>query len=223
MKQRRIKVAIAEKHTLIREGFCHIINGFSGFHIVFTASNEQELTAYLTPVKNRPDICLIDTHLPDDNGYEIVHRLKKTFPEVKMLMISVSDSPLVLVHALKQGADGLLLRQQDEHALLEALLALYNDTRYVPPMIERQIKRLRDTAPNLYDGLSKITENEIRFISYCCTEMPYAEIATAMGLRPRTAAGYKDSLYRKIGVSARTELARLGVQSGLSLTTCMAV
>lgn len=208
-----IKIAIAEDHKIVRKAIANFIQGFGGFEILLHAVNGQDLIRQLEIAPVPPDICVLDINMPELNGFETLLLLKDKFPEIRVLILSMYEHEQTIIKAFSNGAKGYLPKDSEPLDLKQALLSIYEGDLYHPDL----------KASHFYTYLSgkhepslpRITEKEMQFLPYCCTELSYKEIGQKMGVALRTVQGYRDSLFDKLNLRTRTGLAMYAITAGL--------
>ncbi len=221
-----IKLGIVDDHNLFRKGLIKLINmgdAESRYSILFEAENGYDLKDKLNR-KNLPDIILMDIDMPDMDGYETVDWLLRSFPEIRILVISMFESKDKILRMLKLKVKGYLTKDievEDIHNALEAIAAggvYYADQ--VSAVMAEVIWSDEETKNNPADPkdeaiLAKLTENEREFIKLSCTELTYLQISEKMQLSVKTIEGYRESLFLRFKVKNRVSLAMYAVRNGL--------
>ena len=87
-----IKIALADDHTILRKGLAEILSKFDNFEVVMEAGDGQELVDKLKTAKTLPDICILDINMPVMNGYETANAIRKTWPDMNILALSMYDT-----------------------------------------------------------------------------------------------------------------------------------
>lgn len=211
MKDRTIEVAIADDHALMLEGLAKIISVRAEFRVGIKARNGKELLARLKTTDTLPDVLLLDINMPVMNGYETMKAMKETYPSVKVLAISMYESDFSIIQMFSLGAGGYFEKGDDSEQLFQALLKVYHEELYFPKELSRKVMdRIQTGKP-----ITGITRREQEFISYCCTELTYKEIAEAMHIGERTVHGYRDALFEKLNIRSRQGLVIFAMSSGL--------
>lgn len=222
----QLKIAIVDDHNLFRKGLIKLINlgdTNNRYTILFEAENGVELKEKLSP-KCLPDIVLMDIEMPDMDGFETVSWLKKYYPDISILVVSMFESEEAIVRMVRLGVHGYLSKDievEDMHKALEALAA---KKIYFSDMVTTALANVvqnggpsdatNKTAENksLWESIS---ENERIFLNYACTELTYAEIADKMKLSPKTIDGYRETLFLRFRVKSRVSLAMFAVKNNL--------
>jgi len=206
----RIKVAIADDHTLLRKGLIDLINSFGTFSVITEAGNGLQLIQELQQSQILPDICILDINMPELDGFGTLVKIRANWPDIKVLALSMYNNEFTIIRMLKAGANGYLLKNCDPAEFQKALLAIHERGFYDEGAIEKNILN-----KSLRDELVSITPKELEFLQLCCSELAYKEIADKMHISPRTVEDYRDNLFRKLKVNTRTGLVLYAVKAGL--------
>lgn len=205
-----IKVAIADDHALFRKGISELIKTFPGFTVIMDVSNGKELISTIEASFAHPDICLLDVNMPEMTGFETLQILKAKWHHIKVLILTMYDNEFSIIRLLKLGANGYLKKDSDLKELHNALLELQHNNYYysddIPGSLFFKAKNERTLS---------ITEKEITFLSYCCSDLTYKEIGEKMGVSNRTIEGYRNNLFEKLNINSRTGLAIYALRAGI--------
>ena len=205
-------VALVDDQTMIRSGLVELINTFQDYRVLFHAGNFEELIQSLDGTEI-PDVLLLDINLPDKNGYEIAQWLRQHRPEIKLCALSMYDNELSIIRMLKNGVRGYLLKASPVHELRSALDSIvqkgYHYSELLTGHLLHSVQHYGKTNGHDFE----LTEREITFLKYACTEMTYKEIGTKMFLSARTIDGYRDKLCEKLGVSSRIGLVLYAIRN----------
>ena len=200
-----IKVALVDDHAILRKSLAVLIGMLQDFVIVIEAGNGEEFIKQLQ-VNEKPDIVLLDITMPIMDGVETARWIKENEPSIKVVALSMLNNDLVIIRMLKNGARGYLLKDSEPAELKSALLQVFEKGYYyneyiLPKMTSYHTKEIPIKSS------TTISENELVFLKWVCTELSYKEIANKMCLSPRTIDGYRDSLFQKLQVGTRVGLA----------------
>jgi two-component system invasion response regulator UvrY len=203
----RCKVALADDHVLIRSAVAALINTFEDFCVVCQADNGLQLLQRIRS-GSVPDIVLLDIEMPELDGFETARLLRESYPAVKVLALSMYDNEQAIIHMLKNGARGYILKDAEPRQLKEALTMLRNKDYYYSDLVTGTlIHSMADTHTDHSPvGPEQLNERESTFLKYACTELSYKQIADRMSLSPRTVDGYRDHLFLKLHVKSRVGL-----------------
>jgi DNA-binding NarL/FixJ family response regulator len=133
------RVLIVDDHAFIRRGVRSILESAPEWQVCGEAENGEDgirLTA-----ETKPDVVLMDVTMPLLNGIEATRVIRKSFPEVKVLLISLHESSEMLKNAFRAGALGYLLKTDAEQELMKALRIVIADGSYISPRFDQQVAR----------------------------------------------------------------------------------
>jgi two-component system, NarL family, invasion response regulator UvrY len=206
-----ISVAIAEDHTLVRKAFIDMINSFENFKIIIEASNGAQLVEQVK-VGNLPDVVLMDIHMPDMDGFEAMNLIKNKFPKLNVLVVSMLSDELSILRMVRMGVKGYLVKDTEPSEFKTALETVAAGKYYYSGYVTA---RMVTNVSKENDILNVISERELEFLKYVCTDLSYQQIAEKMFVSPRTVDGYRDSLFQKLQVKNRVALALFAVKYGV--------
>lgn len=209
------KVALADDHTLIREGLASLINSFSNYQVVFEADSGKQFVETIN-VQNLPDIVLMDITMPEMDGYETTCWLKTNYPEIRVIALSVMDDENAIIRMLRSGAKGYLLKSSKPAELKQAMDMIINRGYYINELVSNKLINSINKIDNDDNSLKKVlnlTEREIEFLKHLCSEKTYKEIADKMFLSPRTVDSYRDNLFLKLQIKSRIGLVLFAIKN----------
>jgi len=212
----KIKVALADDHTLFRKGMEEIIEDFDNIEVLYSVANGAELIAKLATGKVMPDVCMLDINMPELNGFDTAKKIREKWPEIKILAVSVYDSEFNIISMLRAGAGGYILKDAQPHVLRATIEGIYKNGFYHSELITGKILHQLISQPNEVSS-AQLSENEVLFLKHCCTEMTYREIADVMGISHRTIDGYRDQLFEKLNIKSRTGLVLYALRTGIAV------
>jgi DNA-binding NarL/FixJ family response regulator len=210
-------VALADDHSLIRNGLANLIDTFDGFKVLFQAGNGQEFIDLLKP-RALPEIVLMDINMPKKDGYETTKWLRELYPDIKVLALSMYDNEGAIIRMIKNGACGYILKDAEPADLRRALNEIVQKGYYHSELVTNQlVKIIRQGGSDDDDKLpsTKLNDREIEFLKLACTELTYKEIADKMFLSPRTIDGYRDALFEKLKAKTRVGLVMYAIKNGI--------
>jgi len=215
LQQASIKVVLVDDHQLFRKGIAELINSFSNYFVLFEAGSGLQLQQLIKP-QNLPDLIIMDVNMPGLDGFGSMEWLRDHFPDIPVLALSMLDEEKTIVKMLKLGVKGYLLKDVHPHELHKAMDTLMQKGFYYSDLVTgKLIHSLHDRDNNSNSALSKLTEKESQFLSLCCSELSYKEIAEQMYISPRTVDGYRDKLFEKLDVKSRVGLVLFAIKNGV--------
>ena len=212
--QNPIEIALADDHTLVRQGLKSLIELNKNYKVTMEAEHGMDLITQLAASKKLPDLCMIDLSMSPLNGYETVIVIKKKWPGLKTVMLSMYDHEVLVAKVMDAGAKSFMAKNITVRILHEAMDHVVNKGYYHTPMISEMLLR-KESKTCLH-----ITERELQFLCVCYKDLSYKEIASRMHVELRTVENYRDSLYHKLGIHSRAGLSAYARSTGLmDLTT----
>jgi two-component system invasion response regulator UvrY len=208
-------IVLVDDHALLRNGLATLVKNL-GHEVLFEAGNGKDFIEKLKP-GTLPDIVLLDINMPEMDGYQTANWIKANHPSIKTLALSMYDDENSIIRMLKNGAKGYLLKDSEPSELQDAIAALMKKGFYYSDLVSGKlinaINRI-DDSDELKD-LIKLTNREIDFLKYACTELTYKEIAEALFVSPRTVDGYRGDLFEKLGLKSRIGLVIYAIKNGI--------
>lgn len=212
----KIKVALVDDHVLLRKGLAGLVTNL-GYAVHFECGNGQELLDRLAQ-GDLPDIVLMDINMPVMDGYQTTLYLKKNYPLINVLALSMYDDENSIIRMIKNGAKGYIVKDSDPLILKTAIDTVVTKGFYYSEMVTG---RLVHTVQHLDEDsdtaeLLKLNERELQFLKLASTEMTYKEIAEKMFLSARTIDGYRDALFEKLNVKSRVGLVLYAIKNKIA-------
>jgi two-component system, NarL family, invasion response regulator UvrY len=210
-----VKIAVADDHSMFRESLCALIDTWENCKVIIQATNgKQLLDSLVSP--NLPDLALIDLAMPEMNGYETVAAIREIFPDIKLLAMSYFNSEEMIWRLIKCGAQGFVNKQDNIIRLKKAIgEIIYTGYFFSDHIASKMLKKAAQTG--VLSIRNNLSDREITFLKYVCTEKTYKEIAHEMGLAERQTEYLRNILFERFGVTTRVGLAMLAREKGLIL------
>ena len=208
------KIVLVDDHILLRNGLAALVKKL-GHHVLFEANNGKEFIANLD-AKQLPDIILLDINMPEMDGYQTAQWIKNNHPTIKVLALSMYDNENAIIRMLQHGVRGYILKDSEPSELKAAIHAVNVRGYYYSDLVSGQlinsINKMDDGANEIVES-NTLTDKEIEFVKYACTELTYKEIAEKMCVGIRTVDGYRDSVYDKLNIKTRVGLAVYAIKN----------
>ncbi len=193
-----IKIVIADDHEIFREGFKLLLKNQPELQLVGEAENGKELLeiAY----REQPDVAIIDIKMPVMDGIEACQQIKKKFPDLKVIALSMFNDDNLIIDMLESGAKGYLLKNTNKNELLEATKAVFEGSTYYCSATSAKLTRMiAESKFNPYRDhpVQKFTARETDIIKLICEQYTNKEIATMLGLSIRTVESHRKNIQEK--------------------------
>ena len=209
-----IQVALVDDHILLRGGLANVINSFGNYHVSFEADNGKHFIEQLKK-KNKPDIVLLDITMPEMNGFETAKWIKENEPEIKVLVLSMMDDEHSIIHMLRNGAKGYILKDSRPDILNAALDGIAKKGFFINDLTSGKLAHLMNKTGNEGGSGINLSEKEIDFLKLSCTEKSYKEIAATMNIPPRAVEALRSNLFEKLGTLSRVGLAMYAIKNNI--------
>jgi DNA-binding NarL/FixJ family response regulator len=211
---KKIQVAIADDHSLLRSALANLINTFDGYTILFEANNGNELREKIQ-THLVPDVVLLDVNMPEMDGFETTLWLHKNYPHIKILALSMLSDEKSIIKMFRLGAKGYLLKNTDPEELRTALDSIVNKDVYLSEYVSgKLVSGLHHDTHNAEKELV-LNEKEREFLRWTCSELSYKDIAGKLFVSPRTVDDYRQSLFTKLKVHSRVGLVMYAIKNGI--------
>lgn len=215
---RKIKVAIADDHSVVREGLRALFRTAPDIILVGEARDGEEA---ITMVQQRkPDVIILDISMPHCNGIEATKRLKDLAVKSKILILSMYDDEDHVYQMIQAGADGYILKNANREELFEAIRAVTKGRNYFGPLIsallvDEFVRRFRGPRETSKTNGPVLTKRETEVLRYVTKGMTSREIAKELFLSVRTVNSHRNNLMQKLKIHDTAGLVRYAMANGL--------
>jgi DNA-binding NarL/FixJ family response regulator len=207
-----INVAIAEDQAIVRKGIVEIVHTFGGFVVNIEASDGQDLCEKLEKAKALPDILILDISMKGWDGYQTIDEVKKKWPEIKILILTMHTHEFAIIKMLRSGANGYLLKDCHPKELKKALQSIHDTGLYFSDVASSNLYHRLMTS----NVIPTLSEKEMQLLRLSHTDLTYNEIAAKMGVSERSIGGLRSNLFEKFKVNSRAALVSCAIQMGLT-------
>ncbi|MGA8943385.1 MAG: response regulator transcription factor [Thermoactinomyces sp.] len=206
------RIVIGDDHQHARQAIRMIIERDTQFEIVGEATNGKEVIQLTEDLM--PDMVLMDINMPVVNGFTATRIIKEKFPCIKIVIVTVSDDASDLFDALKQGAQGYLLKNLKPSLWLEYLQAIAADETPMPKEIARRILHEFNTPP-APPCKSNLTSREQEILTWVTQGLSNKEIARQCMISEYTVKNHLKNIMQKLHLNNRVQLTRYAYENGL--------
>ena len=204
-KSQPIRLLLVDDHPVLRAGLANVLNYEPGMKVV--AEADDGATAIALFRTHRPDVMLLDLSMTGMDGIETLEKLRGEFPDARVLMLTSSDAPEDIRHALKAGAGGYVTKSVRRAELVAAIRNVFSGERALGEIAERQLAAVEA------DGA--ISRRELEVLGLVRQGFTNAEIGRLLGISERTAKAHVGALLVKLQASDRAEAVARGFERGL--------
>jgi len=212
----QIKVAIADDHKIFRKGVILSLRSYTNIKFVQEAENGEELLNGI--VESQPDIVLMDLRMPTKDGIETTKVLSKTYPDIKVLVLTMYEDERFVSHLMENGANGYLLKSADPSEIRNAIIEVMTKGYYLNNFVNRVLLKKSHSRAKAIPSLNNevvLNDKEKEVIRLLCMEFTATEIAAKMEISPRTVEAIKDRLMERFGTKNTAGLVFFAVKNNL--------
>lgn len=219
-------IIIVDDHSLYRLGLISIMKDFEHrTKVIGEAESEEQLFALLEKGLI-PDVVLLDIILPESSGIDIAKRLRKEYPEIKIIILSSEVYEEIVDEILEIGVDGYLSKLARKEDVEKAINTVMLGERFFGNSVSKMImdiyidsKRIRTTKKHFLKGTKdankEITSRELDVIKLLCEGYIVKEIADKLNISPRTVETHKSNMLEKLGFSRTIDLIKYAIKNGI--------
>lgn len=208
-------IVLADDHTMVRQGLRALLEAEEDFSVIGESADGLEVTGLVDRL--RPDVLVLDLMMPGINGLEVTWQVRQSSPETNVIILSMHANEAYVIAALRNGADGYVLKDSSALDLLEAVRNVIEGRRYLsPPLsqlsLDSYMEKARSTPVDVH-GLLTAREREV--LNLASAGHTSVEIGALLSISPRTAEAHRSNLMRKLGLRSQADLIRYALQAGI--------
>jgi len=200
-----IRILTVDDHPLLRKGIAALVNGEPDLKLVAEASNGNEAIDSFR--SHRPDVTLMDLQMPEVDGIDAIDRIRKEFPEARIIVLTTYSGDTQVLRALKAGARGYILKGHVHKELLDAIRAVHAGQKRIPPEIAAQL------AEHATDDA--LTEREIEILKLIAAGNANKHIADQLSIGEATVKSHVSNILSKLGANDRSHAVTIGLKRGI--------
>jgi DNA-binding NarL/FixJ family response regulator len=211
-----IKVAIADDHVLFRAGVKSALSVHKDIKMIAEADNGMQLLTVLKHVQ--PDVILLDIQMPIMDGINTLPEIKKLYPEIKVIMLTMHNDHSMISKLMELGANSYLTKNSDSEIIYQAVKTVHEQEYYFNQLTNKALidgLRVKRQAEASLPVDAKLSDKEISILRMICEEKSTKEIADLVELSPRTVEAIRDKLKVKTGAKSLAGLVMYAVKSGI--------
>lgn len=225
--EKQIKISVVDDHHLFRKSLIRLIQQFNSeggrkYVVTIDAANGKDFKDQLQHADSAmvPHVVLLDLTMPLMDGFETLDWLRKTYPDMRVLILSMRDDEPSIIKCLKLGASGYLPKDTMPEMLKDAFDAAVDKGFFYQDLITTKLIAHVTAGSDLAtqadtDAIHVLTPHEIRFLQLASSDLTYKEVAKEMGLSERVVEAYREALFSRFKVKSRVGLAMTAVRLGV--------
>lgn len=207
-----IKVLLVDDHPVVLQGLKAMLDAEPDFRVVGEARNGRDAIKMVGEVD--PDVVLMDIRMEGLGGLEATREIKRQYPDIAVIVLTVYDSDIYVIEAIRAGASGYLVKDSSPELLVGAVKsAVQGGVLLSNELLQKAFHGVLDNAGG--QGLGTLTARELEILNLLAEGSTNKVIADKLHLAEITIKKHVQSIMRKMGVSDRTQAAVLAVHLGL--------
>ena len=213
-KKKIVKVLIADDQTLFREGIKDVLTGEKWISVVGEAADGEEAVALAKKLK--PDVILMDIKLPKMDGITATKNIKKTEPNINILMLSSFEDEAHVMDAVQAGANGYLSKMLPAVELVNSIRTFTTEGLMIPQqMMGKLLQGLRKMGEPNAPTQAMLTKTEVKVLDMLGSGLSNKELAIELNCSVKTIKNHLNSAFHKLGVTSRTEAVVKAIKLGI--------
>lgn len=197
----QIKVAIADDHQIFRKGVILSMRSYTNIKFVMEADNGEDLIQKIPG--SLPDVILCDLKMPIKDGIDATKIITKTWPQIRVIILTMYEDERFVGHLMDCGAAGYLLKNTEPAEIRKAITDVIRTGFYLNPFVNKVLIKKNYSKQKFNPSLTTeivLSEREKEVLTLVCMEFTASEIANKMSISARTVEAIKDRLMERFGV-----------------------
>lgn len=211
MSGNKLQILIVDDHQILLDGIEAMLHGVGDFKVIGKCSDGNSALSFLS--ENQVDVLLTDLYMPNMTGMELTQKVKKRFPNVKVLALSVSYDVSIVHDLIDAGISGFIIKTIGRNELIEAIKTISQGNIYFSREVSNEI--LRSLSNRTEEEVYHLTEREIEIVKLIAQELSNAEIANKLCISERTVETHRKNIYRKTNTKTIVGLIKYAVEHKL--------
>lgn len=206
---------LVDDHAVLRDGLKNILAMETDIEVVAEAVNGNDAIAKVE--ESLPDVILMDINLPEKNGIEATSIIKQLYPSVKILILTMHDHDEFFMSAIREGADGYLLKDAPSQQVIDAIRSVANGQSVIHPSMTKKFLGFHQpkVEPVEEKTDSTLTGREKEVLLCLVKGMNNKEIAQCLFISDKTVKIHVSNIFKKLGVKSRSQVVIYAVQHQL--------
>lgn len=208
-----VKIVIVDDHAMVREGFKQLLSLDASFEVVGEASDGYECLNLVN--KTNPDVILLDINMPNLDGLQTLRIMRQQNMNNKVIMLTIHNDVDYVIKAMSYQCNGYVVKDSDFDTLKNAILAVNEGEIFVEPKLAVSLNSSLAKRDTKQDVISELTKRELDVLILLSSGMLNKEIAYKLNISERTVKNHISSMFKKIGVSDRTQAAVFAIKNNI--------
>lgn len=208
-----VKIMIADDHSMIREGLKNLLELDGDIQVISEAVDGEDCLDKLQVVK--PDVLLLDINMPKKNGLEVLKSLKSKRSKLKVLVLTVHNEIEYLMKAVDIGVNGYVLKDSESAELKKAIFTVAEGETYIQPSLIPALNAKMIETNKDAEKIKSLTKRELDVLKLLAVGMFNKEVGKRLEISERTVKNHVSNIFKKLGVTDRTQAAVFAIRNNL--------
>jgi DNA-binding NarL/FixJ family response regulator len=197
-----VSVGIVEDHEEFRQSLIFLVSSFSDFMVVWSFGSVEEAIGNAIV----PDVLLLDINLPRMTGLEAIPIFKHKWQDTKIIMLTILEDEYNIMTAIKNGADGYILKKTNPQKILDAIQQVYEGGAALTPMVAKQVLSFFQPVQKEKQQVSALTKREQEILSCIVSGITNERIAAELFISTQTVRNHIKNIYEKLQVHSKAQV-----------------
>lgn len=214
--KKKLNVYIADDHTLFRKAMVNLLQTFERIGSVKDAENGKDLLNLVRA--DLPDVVIVDLQMPIMDGVEACEKIVATYPDIKIIVLTMHDSEKYILHMMEMGVHAFLLKNTEPDELEKAIHAVVDKDFYHNDLVASVLrKNMRDRkgGERPVFKVNMLTDREEEILLLICQELTIREIGHKLSISENTARNHRVNIMEKLGVKNTVGLVKYAYETGI--------
>jgi DNA-binding NarL/FixJ family response regulator len=215
--KQNIRVILADDHSIFRDGIRVGLGNKDKIEIIAEADNGVELLRLLDQLET--DVILLDIRMPQMDGFEALSRIRQSFPDIRIIVLTMYDDENMVVKMMENGANGYLIKNAPAKEIYQAILSVYNEHYYFNDLVNKALlKHIMLKSSRRVQDDAVLTESEKKVLKLLMEDKSLEEIKDSLFLSARSVAGIIARLKSKTGYKTTAGLIMYAIKNDMTDT-----
>lgn len=207
-----IKIILADDHSLVRTGLKRLLDDVENLSVVGESDNGND--AILQVKELNPDIAILDINMPGLDGIKTTEILRRDYPELNIIIISMHSDELFPQRLIKAGANAYLTKDSGIKEIIHAISEVMDSRTYICTEVAQKMALISTSGGNGASPFRNLSKRELEVLSLMIKGLKVSDISDKLCLSPKTVSTYRYRLFGKLSVQNDIELTKLAMQHG---------
>lgn len=209
----KIRILIADDHSMVREGLKQLVELEDDIIVVAQAGNGSEAIEKI--IEYKPDVVLLDINMPEMNGLEVLSYLNNNAIEANVLILTIHNEIEYLYKAVEIGVKGYVLKDSESDVLIRAIRSVYEGDSYIQPNMASLLFKKMNNEEAVNAQNTRLTKREVEVLKLITEGLLNKEIAHKLCISEKTVKNHVSNIFKKIEVSDRTQAAVFAIKNNI--------